>query len=83
MTWTKEAVFYPGMDRKLRVEYPGAIYHVMNRRDRSEPDRRRMAKIGLNRTPGAPSRLTQPIPPSDGLKANYVKAWADAKRRPR
>jgi putative transposase len=25
------------MPRKLRMEYPGAIYHVMNRGDRSEP----------------------------------------------
>jgi len=25
------------MARKLRVEYPGAIYHVMNRGDRREP----------------------------------------------
>lgn len=25
------------MPRKLRVQYPGAIYHVMNRGDRSEP----------------------------------------------
>ena len=25
------------MVRKLRVEYPGAIYHVMNRGDRREP----------------------------------------------
>ena len=25
------------MARKLRVEYPGAIYHVMNRGDRQEP----------------------------------------------
>jgi len=23
--------------RKLRLEYPGAIYHVMNRGDRREP----------------------------------------------
>ena len=35
------------MPRKLRVQYPGAIYHVMNRGDRREPvfkddeDRRR------------------------------------------
>ncbi len=35
------------MARKLRIEYPGAIYHVMNRGDRREPifqddfDRRR------------------------------------------
>jgi len=25
------------MARKLRIEYPGAIYHVMNRGDRQEP----------------------------------------------
>jgi putative transposase len=25
------------MARKLRVEYPGAIYHVMNRGDRRKP----------------------------------------------
>jgi len=25
------------MARKLRVEYPGAVYHVMNRGDRQEP----------------------------------------------
>jgi hypothetical protein len=25
------------MPRKLRVEYPGAIYHLMNRGDRREP----------------------------------------------
>lgn len=25
------------MPRKLRVEYEGAIYHVMNRGDRREP----------------------------------------------
>ncbi len=37
----------PGVPRKLRVEYPGAIDHVMNRGDRREPifkddqDRRR------------------------------------------
>jgi hypothetical protein len=26
----------PSMARKLRVEYPGAIYHLMNRGDRRE-----------------------------------------------
>lgn len=25
------------MARKLRLEYPGAIYHIMNRGDRREP----------------------------------------------
>jgi REP element-mobilizing transposase RayT len=40
----------PGMARKLRVEYSGAIYHVMNRGDRREPifkdelDRRRFVE---------------------------------------
>jgi REP element-mobilizing transposase RayT len=38
------------MARKLRVEYPGAIYHVMNRGDRRDPifqddlDRRRFVE---------------------------------------
>src|SRR5439155_9488225 len=27
---------FPGMARKLRVEFPGALYHVMNRGDRRE-----------------------------------------------
>ncbi len=27
----------PGMARQLRVEYPGAVYHVMTRGDRREP----------------------------------------------
>src|SRR4051794_37437292 len=26
-----------GMGRKLRIQYPGAIYHLMSRGDRSEP----------------------------------------------
>ena len=41
------------MPRKLRIQYPGAIYHVMNRGDRREPifadddDRRRfLAALG-------------------------------------
>jgi len=29
-------VILVGLARKLRVEYPGAIYHVMNRGDRRE-----------------------------------------------
>jgi putative transposase len=32
----REALTFRGMARKLRVEYPGAIYHVMNRGDRRE-----------------------------------------------
>jgi putative transposase len=31
------AVFDLGMARKLRVQYPGGIYHVINRGDRREP----------------------------------------------
>jgi hypothetical protein len=34
--WVRSAEFVV-MARKLRVEYPGAIYHVMNRGDRREP----------------------------------------------
>ena len=39
------------MARKLRIQYPGAIYHVMNRGDRREPifeddeDRRRFEDL--------------------------------------
>jgi hypothetical protein len=29
-------VLYVGMPRKLRIEYPGAMYHVMSRGDRRE-----------------------------------------------
>ncbi|MCX6930194.1 MAG: hypothetical protein NT154_44340 [Verrucomicrobia bacterium] len=29
-------VLYAGMPRKLRIEYPGAMYHVMSRGDRRE-----------------------------------------------
>jgi hypothetical protein len=48
------------MARKLRVEYPGAIYHVMSRGDRREPifkddtDRKRFVETlrlkGINRS---------------------------------
>ncbi len=31
------AMVQVGMARKLRVQYPGAIYHVINRGDRREP----------------------------------------------
>jgi len=46
-------VILAGVARKLRVEYPGAIYHLINRGDRREPifrddeDRERfMATLG-------------------------------------
>ena len=35
------------MARKLRVEHPGAIYHVMNRGDRRECDRPKRGQNGL------------------------------------
>ncbi len=37
MTVSSVAGKLAGMARKLRVEYPGAMYHVMNRGDRREP----------------------------------------------
>ena len=37
MTTQLDFVILLRMARKLRVEYPGAIYHVMNRGDRREP----------------------------------------------
>ena len=37
MTVRLGSVTLPAMARKLRVEYPGAIYHVLNRGDRREP----------------------------------------------
>jgi REP element-mobilizing transposase RayT len=33
----KEVWFIAAVARKLRIQYPGAIYHVMNRGDRREP----------------------------------------------
>ena len=30
------AVYYSAMPRKLRIQYPGAMYHLMSRGDRSE-----------------------------------------------
>ena len=41
------------MPRKIRVEYPGAIYHVMSRGDRREDillDWRRTGALGLERS---------------------------------
>src|SRR6185437_4163044 len=37
LTWSTRESILSAMARKLRVEYPGAIYHVMNRGDRREP----------------------------------------------
>ena len=37
MTTTWWGFIVDFMARKLRVEYPGAIYHVINRGDRREP----------------------------------------------
>jgi len=34
-------------------------------------------------TPPILTRSPNPFPPSGGLKASHVIAWADAKRRPR
>ena|SRR6266480_4193067 len=43
------------MARKLRVQYPGAIYHVMNRGDRREPifkddaDEQKTERLGVGK----------------------------------
>jgi len=51
------------MVRKLRLEYPGAIYHLMNRGDRREPifrdDRNRVLFLG-DRRKGDPRKLEPP-----------------------
>ena len=54
------------MSRKLRVEYPGAIYHVMNGGDRREPifkddvDRQRFLQtLVLAKTKEAKNRQAQ------------------------
>jgi REP element-mobilizing transposase RayT len=50
LTQTTEFGGFPHVPRKLRIQYPGAIYHVMNRGDRREkifvddPDRERFLK---------------------------------------
>ena len=35
--WFVAALSSVGHARKLRVEYPGAVYHVMNRGNRRDP----------------------------------------------
>lgn len=37
LTWNGKGRKRWGMPRALRIEYPGAIYHVMNRGDHREP----------------------------------------------
>jgi len=52
------------MPRKLRAQYPGTIYHVVNRGDRREKifahdrDRQRFLQ-----TLGGPGPLLSPLPP--------------------
>jgi hypothetical protein len=64
------------MARKLRVEYPGAIYHVMNRGDRQEPifidekDREMFLKtLGVGRLAGTPASV---ITIDDGGKKDFL-----------
>ena len=67
------------MARKLRVEYPGAIYHVMNRGDRREPifrdnaDRQRFVETMLAQkqvTSRIHERAYRNRPLSDAQKAS-------------
>ena len=52
LTIDTSGVYWQGisMSRKLRIEYPGAMYHVMNRGDqredifRDDPDRQKFLK---------------------------------------
>jgi len=44
------------MARKLRVEYPGAIYHVMNRGDRREAAEALLEMARLYEKTGAPDK---------------------------
>jgi hypothetical protein len=62
------------MARKLRVEYAGAIYHVMNRGDRREPifkdgkDRERfLVTLGEARAKTGSERVTLNVPSLEGL----------------
>ena len=55
------------MARRLRVEYPGAIYHVMNRGDRREAIRRAILA-------GAPGAIE--IERTKHEAGDYAKTWA-------
>ncbi len=62
------------MARKLRVEYPGAIYHVMNRGDRRElifmddADRQRFVETLAEVAPRPAGRFT----PSSSCRIIFI-----------
>jgi hypothetical protein len=72
------------MPRQLRIEYPGAIYHVMNRGDRREPifhDEYDRKHDGLRSPPSVLSLLSSDttrsvICPSSGtVSICILKLW--------
>ena len=52
------------MPRPLRIEYPGAIYHVMNRGDRREP----IFKDDVDRLLGGHGRWLAGVSAADGKR---------------
>lgn len=57
------------MARKLRVEYPGAVYHVLNRGDRREPILRDNAER---------QRIVETLAEARA-KTGWLHAWLDFK----
>jgi hypothetical protein len=55
------------MLRKLRVEYAGAIYHVMSRRNRTLPN-----PTGCNFAKGTPKKLRSPKRPPQETSASLT-----------
>ena len=64
------------MARKLRVEYPGAVYRVMNRGDRREPifrDDQMMERLGAEHYGGErPETATEH---AEGIVAPELRRW--------
>ena len=54
------------MARKLRVEYEGAIYHVMNRGDGGEADSRRNMNISTDLA------IDPPLPGTSLLHSDFI-----------
>ena len=56
LAWRGPTTALAGMARKLRIQYPGAVYHVMNRGDRCPNP----TKGGLLVAQGPLANLTKP-----------------------
>jgi hypothetical protein len=60
------------MFRKLRIQYPGAIYHLMNRGDHAE----RIFLDDLDRSPAAKAeRLIAEAARAEGLTDEQIRSW--------